>query len=611
LKIKKLVILIMTIFFVVILTGSCFAKSDPIKAGMPDIKKVNSSEYNDNEHITKYASNYSIDVNAGTFDVVEKTLTYVVNVLFSLQVSLVQALIFMFDKALSFSAYKIFDNVLKSFIGGMYKSVFGVISGILLSCLGLYFFAKMIQQRQVEFWTGLAKTVIIIAIGVLYFTNPLLLARNVETASNELTNIVVTAASKAKADSNTSKGKEKKETITNIANDLWEEYVHKPWRILEFGNNEAADKWENKILKTTEDSDERKDTVEKMEKDKEVKTKAMVTKRLGFMFMYLIPLSINVILMAIFCIVIIGLQFLVTLVFVLGIFVFMVALIPSFGVETLKKWGMSIATLSGTKIVMAFMLMLILAFNNALFDTAKEEGWLYALMLQLAMYIVIYIYRERVLGIFSIAREVAVNPKRAFDRMKKHGELSPMSNYGQRMPIRNLKNGKIKSNSGNGKKSVIQKVKAGTARSIDTLTLKNSRNVSKDLIAANKREYNDGIEKQKSKDYLDKKYNFKKRKVDKMSPTKYHKDMGYVDRIDKRKKNGEDPFTQDEINKVRDRRKKAKDYIEIRKNRNELGVKFSNPVNGTSVEVKKKLPNYIPGGRSRARKLRRNDDEKK
>jgi cation transport ATPase len=279
----------------------------------------------------------------------------------------------------------------------------------------------------VEFWTGIVKVVFVVAIGTFYYTNPLMLANGVEKASNELTNMIVKTSTDAKTKSEKAQGKEKndkKTAITYIANDLWEQYVHKPWRILEFGDNKAADKWENDILKKS--PDEREGIIKDMEADTGVKTEAMVTKRLGFMIMYLIPVAINIILMGIFCVIIIGLQFVVMLVFILGIFVFMVALIPSFGIETLKKWGMSIAFLSGTKLIMAFMLMLILAFNSALYSYAQEEGWVYALMLQLAMYIALYLFRHKVFYIFAMAKEVAVNPKKAFDRLQKTWRTRPI-----------------------------------------------------------------------------------------------------------------------------------------------------------------------------------------
>jgi hypothetical protein len=209
---KKIFLIMFTILFIFLLTGGIFAedekpdldlngiikKGDPIKAGMPDIEEVNSSKYNDNEHITKYASNYFVDVNLSSVDIVNQGLTRLVNILFSLQISLVQALIFLFDKALNFSAYKIFDKVLESFIKGSYHTLYDGVALIILSCLGFLYIVKMIQRREVEFWTGIVKVVIIVALGAFYYTNPLLIAHKVETASNELTNMVVKTSTDAK-----------------------------------------------------------------------------------------------------------------------------------------------------------------------------------------------------------------------------------------------------------------------------------------------------------------------------------------------------------------------------------------------------------------------------
>jgi hypothetical protein len=121
----------------------------------------------------------------------------------------------------------------------------------------------------------------------------------------------------------------------------------------------------------------------------------------------------------------------------------------------------------------------------------------------------------------------------------------------------------------------------------------------------------DNIENEKANKYLDKKYNFKKQKVGKMNPTKYHKDMDYVDRVDGRKKSGEELYTADEIKQVKERRKKAKEYIEkreIRANRNsQKGSKEYNKRNKENDN-----PRYVPGGRIMFKKwMRRNGDEKK
>jgi len=622
LKLKKLIGLLIIIVLLLGFSSSSIAEDepqsvltgDPISAGMPDIKEVYSKDFNDNVYITDYKENYSIDVNVGTFDVIDKMLTQVVNILFSLQRALVEALIFMFDKALSFSSYDLFDNILENFISGMYRSTFGVIAGILLACMGFYFFIKMIQQKQVEFWTGLAKTIVIIAIATLYFTNPLLLAGKVETASNEITKMVISSSNKKipkyteeVIEESRRKDKEK-QTITIIANDLWSEYVHKPWRIMEFGNNEAANrvdentglKWEESVLQNPEGSDERESTIERMEDNTGVKTESMVTKRLGFMLMYLIPLTINILLMAIFCIAIIGLQFFVTLIFVLGVFVFIVALIPSFGIETVKRWGISIVFLSGMKIVLAFVLMVMLTFNRALYETASEEnwGWIYALILQLAIYVVIYVFRDKIFNIFAVAKEIVVNPSKAIERIKRHGELSPLSNYGQKMAMRNPKNPRISAG------STYQGIKKGMRSYYkDWKTAKNQR---VEIVEQKKKEYDDIVETEKSKKYLDKKYNLKKKKK------KFKvEDMEFLSKVDNRVAKGKERWTDNEINEVKVRRKKAKEYVEYRKNR-EVGKIDNKNTNVSSFKIKKTNEQmYIPGGRTRAKKVRRHRDENK
>lgn len=609
---KKLTLLLIIILLILSFFSISIAEDesqfvisgDPISAGMPDIKEVYSKDYNDYVYITDYKENYSIDINAGTFDVIDKMLTQVVNILFSLQRALIQALIFMFDKALSFSSYELFDSILENFISGMYRSTFGVLAGIFLACIGLYFFMKMLQQKQVEFWTGLAKTIVIIAIATLYFTNPLLLAGKVETASNEITKMIVSSSNKKipkytnEVIEESRKRSKEKLTITIIANNLWGEYVHKPWRIMEFGNNDVADDWELAILENKKSSEERKKAISNMEEQTGIETKSMVVDRLGFMLMYLIPLTINILLMAIFCIAIIGLQFFITLVFVLGVFVFIVALIPSFGIETVKRWGISIVFLSGMKIILAFILMVMLTFNEALYNTAGEEGWIYALILQLAIYVVMYVFREKIFNIFAVAKEVVANPSKAIERIKRHSELNPFSNYGQKMAVRNPKSRRISAS------SAYSGMKRGMRNYVKDW--KEAKKHRVEIVEQKRVEYDDVIETDKAKTYLDKKYNLKKKKK------KFKvEDMEFLSKVDNRVARGKERWTENEINEIKMRRKKAKEYVEYRKNR-EKGQVDNKNTNVSSFKIRKtNEQRYIPGGRTRARKVREYRNENK
>lgn len=612
--IRKIVCLVVILIIMMGLTSSVSAKSmivedrqgNPILEAMPDIKEVHSADYNNNIYLTDYRQNYSIDVKAGFFDPVDKMLNRITNILFVIQRIFVESVIYLFHEALQFSSYELFDVILKSFISGMYKTTFGITSSILISLLGIYFVIKMLQQRQVEFWTELAKTIGIVAVATLYFTNPLLLANKVEEASNELTMMIVSSSNKEAItnykdamEANQERGyrpEKNTEIITVVANNLWNEYVHRPWRLMEFGDENIADEWQERVLQTSISSDQRKDVIDELEKRTTIDTESMTIKRLGFMIMYLIPLIINVLLMAIFCIAIIGLQFLVTLVFVLGVFIFILALVPSYGTQIIKKWAFNILFLSGTKIVMAFLLMVMLTFNSALYATAGEKGWLYTLLLQLTLYSMIYFFRHKIWGMFLIAKEILPNPQRAVNRLMKTGELNSHSSYGKKSYSKIVPRSRIKRPSKTHPRSMeilSEKAVAG---------VKNYATEKKDAIITKKNEisdqYKDKKESEKSKKYLDKKYEHYKKKSGKMSP----KAVEFTNEVDKRKQAGEVPYSNTQIDEVKARRKRAKEYVEKRNTR-ETSIEFKEEKNYKVIKRSNQRGFYIHGGRMMRKKI--------
>ncbi|MBN1469880.1 MAG: hypothetical protein JW924_14220, partial [Fusobacteriaceae bacterium] len=444
---------------------------------------------------------------------------------------------------------------------------------------------------QSEFFTQLVKTVLIIAIAIMYFTNPLLFAKAIDDISNDVTKTIISTADKkeiknyldAIADAKRQEEMADKVIITIIANDLWEEYIHKPWRIMEFGDNEIADQWQDRVLSEKKGSDERKEVIENLEQDTDIKTEAMVVERLGFMLMYFIPLIINILLMCLFCIFIIGVQFLIVFVFILGIFVFMLALIPSIGGEILKKWAATLGVLAGMKVVLAFVLMLMIAFNQAVFTAMSEDGWIYALLIQLVLYFAIYMYRGKIIGIFSSAREVIANPVESFKNLKRTGSTDPYRNRGNGglLPRRNPRNvrgiGSVVSYLGKNRKEY-----------------KAAKNERQKLIEGKEKEHNEQVERKKARKHLNNKYKFFKKKRDAYFSGKSKNRVGkkglqISNMVDKRIANKQEAFTDKEVDTIVSRRKNAKEYLQKRRMREGeyTIVKYTEPLPEIK-EVKKK-----------------------
>jgi hypothetical protein len=371
------------------------------------------------------------------------------------------------------------------------------------------------------------------------------LIKNVEDLSNEISTKMIETS-----DINKDSHKDSK-AITVLANGLWDEYVHKPWRILEFGNEKIADDYQDKVLQYSPDNELRADLVKKIEDRTELNTKRIAIKRLGFMFMYFIPMLVNLALMLALCIAIIGFQFLTVFIFLLGIFVFMVALHPAYGMTVVKKWGLKIFGVASMKIVFSFILMVMLVFNQAIFEYAKDEGWVMALFLQLIIYLIVYIKRVDIFSMFRQAKDVAISPNKYIQRLIRTGELNPYG-AGTNKSVPNV----VRNPGENVKRMIIEKREQMAAM---------DRN-KKEIEKRHRQEF----EEDRAKTHLNRKFNIiNDREIKKAGKPSYKRktENGFIKRAVEREKEGKERFSETDINSVMERYRKVEEYKKVRRDR--------------------------------------------
>ncbi|MEN8905474.1 MAG: hypothetical protein ABF289_05895 [Clostridiales bacterium] len=554
---KKIVSILITFIIVLSITTFIYAEDveldipienyDPISEVMPELDYIYDKEYNSNEHITTYRENYSLDIEAGSIDF-EKGINYIADILFYVQRALVEAIVYIFDQAFTFSVYEIFKGILNTFIVNMFTTTFGLVSSILLALIGFYFFITNIQRKSADFWAALLQTVIVIAIAFLYFNKPLMLIEQVDNAVNNLSTTILSTRPDITGDKPSDYYSDKldaKDTgVITVANSLWEQYIHKPWRVMEFADSEIADKYEDEMLSYSPGNPQREELLQEIEENTGLRTKDLAIKRLGLIIMYLIPMVINLLLMGALCVLAIGYQFMIMLIFVVGIFVFMLALIPSIGGRIVKGWIIKLLGTAGMKILISFILVIMISFNEALYKFGNDSGWMAALIIQLAIYIVIYIKRASVMEVFMIAKDALQNPGGAYKR------LSGM----KKMEAPYLKNTTV------GMKSVLGKITSSYKGTKDFATVK----------ANDFREKSNKVKEIKNaSQYLDKKYSWHKGYADKKASEKGTEPVynNFVKKIMEREKNNQKRYTDTELLNVNKRFSSVKNLSKERSER--------------------------------------------
>ena len=203
---------------------------------------------------------------------------------------------------------------------------------------------------------------------------------------------------------------------------VWNLMVHKPWQVVEFGSVAKAKTYEADILKYEPESDGRKEVVKELADKQKLfsKSGAFQLQRI----VILIVLGIfNLLIFAFltaFCLLIVGFQFLTLFYMLLGIFVFLLALIPYYGMELVQRWCFRILSACGTKILLAFVLSITLVFMDAMYKFVDTMGLLNTLFMITVIIFMIYIKRNEIIGLFVNFRSSEVTLAGAPQRMNHH-----------------------------------------------------------------------------------------------------------------------------------------------------------------------------------------------
>lgn len=410
--------LIMNMFLFILIPSTAYCASDPMNAASPEIEDIFDSAKNNNPYITTYRTNYDLDSTAGMFNVIEKVTNGLACILFAVQQGLANLLVVVFYYTFNFSFYDIFKDLINLFVGNMKTQVWDQISILIISFLGIFFFVKQLQRQVIQFWVTLLQTVLIVALALFYFSQPAVILKSLDDGTNEVSKMIL-------AGSNNNGGANA--AVVSASNSLWDIYVHQPWQYLEFGDKNLAQQYTDQVLSLPPGDDARRDIFDRLESQKLWSN--MGVKRVGFEIMYLIPMLITFLILAVLCILTIGFQALLMVLFLLGIFVLVVALIPGWGPRILQNWIQKIIATAFTKIILVFFLTVLIAFNKALFTYAQTKGWIITLLLQLIIYIVIFLKRNDLIELFVSFRQTMMNPN-AFNRViMRTGEMPGMG-YG-------------------------------------------------------------------------------------------------------------------------------------------------------------------------------------
>ena len=302
--------------------------------------------------------------------------------------------------SLSADLFEIVDDLISPLFAAIHKYIFNGFSLTLIVLAGMYFIVLLAKQNMMGIISGIVSLVAVIALAGAFFLYPMDILTTVNNLSVELSASVLDApyeSSGGTLDTGNLSPAEKAENI------VWNTLVHRPWQIIEFGDVETAERYEDTILSMGCNTDERQEYVQKMYEEKGlfVPTSSYQLERLSMGLLLLLFDVLIFAVMVLFCILIIGYQFFAILLALLGTFIFLMALLPRYGLKLVGNWAVKILSTMAIRIVLIFFLTIIFVIMGYVYCLTGTYGVIPVLFLMVSIIAIIALKRKELLGLFS------------------------------------------------------------------------------------------------------------------------------------------------------------------------------------------------------------------
>lgn len=195
---------------------------------------------------------------------------------------------------------------------------------------------------------------------------------------------------------------------------IWKTQVHIPWRMLEFLDYNPANEQDlvDRLLDLPKKSEERKAEIKSLNDNNQKAFSFDVPgERLLFSVIYLIPLLIKCLIIIAICLLQLAFKVVKVFYYFLGIPVMLLSLIPQLGgTKIIGCWFQKIFEMSFMIVILNFALSIILWFDEVLWAYAPLVGWLTVIILQVGIAVVVFLFRNKILGILESVQNVVSNP---------------------------------------------------------------------------------------------------------------------------------------------------------------------------------------------------------
>lgn len=396
---KKLMIILPLLLILIIASSAVivYAEDSDLYKNLDETAQESGDDY-----FVNYRDNYELDTQEISFFKDAKIVMpdMFSNLIFFFQKGLATLTISIFSFAFSTNIVEVLGGFIEPFILAMKASLWDELSTYAIAFAAFVMLLKMAQNRTSQALSSLIGVVLIIAMAFMFYAYPIQMLRGIDNVTNCISDAVMEGPYKASVGGNATDAKGKASAL------CWNLLVHKPWQVLEFGSVKTAQKYEADILKLDPSSEERKELIEKLAESEGLFSKSsgfQYTRLTTAMVVFLFNILLMIVLIA-FSALIIGYRLLMLIYLALGIFVFLIALLPYYGIFTIRKWGMRVISISFTRVMIVFFLSITLVFMDVVYKFIDEYGLFMVLFIIIVLVTSIWFERYRLLDLLSAYR---------------------------------------------------------------------------------------------------------------------------------------------------------------------------------------------------------------
>ncbi|WP_133016451.1 hypothetical protein [Clostridium cuniculi] len=357
----------------------------------------------------QYRANYKLDTeNLGTFDILDKAINGLANMVFYVQVLLSWLGVSIFNLCFEANITNAFSDILTSVSTALHNGVFNKFYMIMFMVSLISIVIYFAKRNYAAVFSHILVVALIVSLSVVIKSdNARIFIVETTGFSREIGESLVNAMV---GTSNGEDGESEQKDVNtkDIVGSLWSNLVHKPWMILEFDgkydvNNESNNSdgmiASKKILSERENSDER----EKVFEELGIKNISYTSRLSSAVILFAITLVKLMILIAI-SVVQVFMQIIGISIILIAPFILLMTIVPFFGGLNLLKWlGEKYLGIQVTIVLLSFIIGVLLLIDSVTLTFFMNLGASFpiALMIQAVCWIMVIVFRKQLIANFN------------------------------------------------------------------------------------------------------------------------------------------------------------------------------------------------------------------